>query len=109
MRRAGAKAIRLLTLYAALKRRSSTVLPAVCPGLLGFAEGEFAGYGAAFVVGLYHDRGIGEGGFLDFDGDGGGAGGIGDGLSVERGGIRTGEAEGETGAGYGGSAFGDAE
>ena len=99
----------LWKLYAALKRRSSTVLPAVCPSLLGFAEGEFAGYGAAFVVGLHHDRGIGEGGFLDFDGDGGGAGGIGDGLGVERGGVGTGETEGETGAGDGRSAFGDAQ
>jgi len=35
--------------------------------LLGFAQGEFAGYGAAFVIGLHHHGRIGQSGFIDLD------------------------------------------
>ena len=52
-------------------------------GLLGFAEGEFTGYGAAFVGGLDQDGGVAQSGFLDFYGNFRGASVAGNGLSVD--------------------------
>ena len=77
--------------------------------LLGLAKGEFAGYGAAFMVGLDHDGRIRQGRLIDLDGDGGIAGGVGDGLGIKRRGVRASEAENQAGGGNGRSSFGDAE
>jgi hypothetical protein len=77
--------------------------------LFRFPKGKLPRHGAAFVVGLDDYRGIGEGGFVDLEGDFGGAGGIGDGLGIKGCGAGAGEAESETGAGDGSSAFGDSQ
>jgi hypothetical protein len=77
--------------------------------LFAFAEGELAGYGAAFVIGLNDDGRIGQGGFIDLDGDFGAAGGTRDGLRIKRCGVGAGKAESEAGVGNGGAAFRDAQ
>src|SRR5258706_3721008 len=51
--------------------------------LLGFAQGELAGHGAAFVVGLHHHGGVGQSGLLDFHRDWGATRRIGDCLGIE--------------------------
>jgi hypothetical protein len=43
---------------------------------LGFAQGEFAGHGAALVVRLHDDGGLGQSGFIDLDRDLGSACGV---------------------------------
>ena len=53
------------------------------------------------MVGLDHHGRIGQGGFFDFDFDCGIAGGVGDGLGIERRGVGAGKAKREAGAGDG--------
>src|ERR1700721_2263210 len=77
--------------------------------LFGFAQGEFAGHGAAFVIGLHHHGRIGQSGFIYLDRDLGIASGIGNSLSIERSSIGAGEAESETRLGNGGASLGDVQ
>src|ERR1700735_2607878 len=51
--------------------------------LLGLAQHELAGHGAAVVVGLNDDGGVWQGGLVDLDGDLGAACGIGDHLGIK--------------------------
>jgi len=76
------------------------------PFSFGFAELELSGGGSAFVVGLDHQRRVGQGGFFHFDFDFRGASRVGDGLRIKRSGIGTGKTKREAGTGDGCASLG---
>lgn len=76
---------------------------------LGFAQLEFSSGGSAFVVGLDHQRCVGQRGFLYFDFNFRGASRVGDGLRIERSGIGAGETKRQAGAANGCASLGDTQ